>query len=80
MLNDTATLLSNVAPNPTHHGVEPRLTGRVARPRHRLREEEHAALAVLDDWELLVSYAVKNGLVRSPPPSPLSPKNTNRHN
>lgn len=37
--------------------------GRITRPRHRLREEEHAALAVLDDWELLVTYAVKNGLV-----------------
>lgn len=36
---------------------------RLTRPRHRLREDEHAALAVLDDWELLVTYAVKNGLV-----------------
>lgn len=62
-------MFSTVAPDPSNYSAESSLTGgersrvAMARPRHRLREEEYAALAVLDNWELLVSYAVKNGLV-----------------
>ncbi|KAJ6125684.1 hypothetical protein N7523_003304 [Penicillium sp. IBT 18751x] len=53
------------APNPDSISISPRPAGHRPREiyppaRKRFREEDHAALAVLNDWELLVTYAINS--------------------
>ncbi|KAJ5666410.1 uncharacterized protein N7477_008858 [Penicillium maclennaniae] len=53
------------APNPDSISISPRPAGHRPREiyppaRKRIREEDHAALVVLNDWELLVTYAINS--------------------
>lgn len=67
--------LTTLAPNPNNHLSSARPTPGEDKPppprtRTRMREEEHAALVVLNDWELLVTYALNSRRVRDQHPIP----------